>query len=89
MTSNTLFTLALVAAVAVATLALGVDRAEAKQMRRCPDGSWVSCTQRCPDKFTSKPPRRPHAQAPKPTDPPAAWRGYVIGQPKPPIRPKS
>jgi hypothetical protein len=63
MISNKLLSATMLAAVAAVSLTLGTGSAEAVKMRKCPDGSWVSCTKPCPGKV--KTPGGPqHSQAP-------------------------
>jgi hypothetical protein len=59
MIRKNLLSAGLMAAVAIAGLTLGTGSAEAVKMRKCPDGSWVSCTQPCPGKFKTKGPHGP------------------------------
>jgi hypothetical protein len=62
MISNKLLSATMLAAVAAVSLTLGTGSAEAVKMRKCPDGSWVSCTKPCPGKL--KTPGGPqHSQA--------------------------
>jgi hypothetical protein len=49
--SKKLLSAGLLAAVAAAGLTFGTGSAEAVKLRKCPDGSWVSCTQPCAGKI--------------------------------------
>jgi hypothetical protein len=90
MITRRLLSAGLLAAVAAGTLTLGTGSAEAVKPRRCPDGTVVTCTERCPcpGGFKTKGGKPKHAQAPKPTDSSAKWRTYINGGIKAPVRPK-
>lgn len=90
MITKRVFSAGLLAAVAATTLTFATGSAEAVAPRKCPDGTVVSCTERCPCPGSLKPKggKPKHAQAPKPTDSSAKWRAYINGGIKAPVRPK-